>query len=198
MGKFNREQYKSGQHALTKEQVNKLLLSFSNLQDKAMVALAIAIGLRREDLVSIKRNDYKYNPETDRGTITYYERKKKRTRTVFIPSPETVQLLNMHLNSCRKNEWLFPSPLATETFKDAHVSSRHAYDVLNDRLDICKIERRPFHALRATCYKLAKARKWSPREAAELLGDSLRVAEEHYAAPSVDDMQKAAEEKPLF
>jgi hypothetical protein len=35
---------------------------------------------------------------------------------------------------------LFPSPLATETFKNAHVSSRHAYDVLNDRLDICKIE----------------------------------------------------------
>jgi integrase len=58
MGRFSKEQYKSGQHALTEKQVKDLLLSFNNLQDKAMIALAISIGLRREDLVNVKRNDY--------------------------------------------------------------------------------------------------------------------------------------------
>ena len=115
MGRFNREQYKSGQHALTGKQVKELLLTFSNLQDKAMIALAVSTGLRREDLVNLKRKDF--NPKE--GTITYFEHKKKRTRTVFIPSPETIQLLNMHLQSCRKNEWLFPSPKVTGIYKNA-------------------------------------------------------------------------------
>ena len=60
-----------------------------------MIALAVSTGLRREDLVSLNRKDF--NPKE--GTITYYEHKKKRTRTVFIPSPEAIQLLNMHIQS---------------------------------------------------------------------------------------------------
>jgi hypothetical protein len=36
------------------------------------------------------------------------------------------------------------------------------------------------------------------RKAAELLGDTLRVAENHYNAPSRREMEEIAEEKPLF
>jgi len=194
MGKYNREQYKSGQHALTAKQVKELLLTFSNLQEKALIALAVSTGLRREDLVSLNRKDF--NPKE--GTITYYEHKKKRTRTVFIPSPETIQLLNMHISSCRKSEWLFPSPKVAGKFKNAHISSRQVYDVLNEHLVAAGIETRPFHALRASAYKICKEAGWSPRVAAELLGDSLQVAETHYGAPSVGEMKDAAKMKPLF
>lgn len=194
MGRFSKEQYKSGQHALTAKQVKELLLSFSNLQDKALIALAVSIGLRREDLVSIKKNDY----DPKRGTITYYENKKKRTRTVYIPSQETIQLLNMHISSCRKSEWLFPSPKETGKYKNAHVSSRHVYDILNEHLESIGLDKRPFHSLRATCYKMCQEAGWTQRKAAELIGDSLMVAETHYNAPSDEEMKDIAKEKPLF
>jgi len=194
MGRFSKEQYKSGQHALTTKNVKDLLLSFDSIQDKALIALTISIGLRREDLVNVRRNDY----DAVKGTLTYYEHKKKRTRTVYIPSPETTQLLNMHLTSCRKSDWLFPSPKVTGIFKNAHISSRHCYDIFNEHLDSIGLSRRPFHSLRATCYKLCQERGWSPRKAAEMLGDSLHVAEEHYNAPSTEEMQEIAREKPLF
>lgn len=193
MSRFSKEQYKSGQHALTGSQVEKLLLSFDNLQDKAMIALAITIGLRREDLVNTKKNDY--NPEN--RSITYYEQKKKRTRTVYIPNPETIQLLNMHITSCRKSDWLFPSPKQTGKYKNAHISSRQVYDTLNEHLVKVGLETRPFHSLRATCYKLLKDMKWTPREACEMLGDSLAVAEIHYGAPSDSEMLKLSIEKPM-
>jgi integrase len=194
MGNYSREEYKSGQHALDEKQVRSLLLSFDNIQDKAMVALAITMGLRREDLVNVKRKDY----DAQNKKLTYFEMKKKRTRTMRIPSQETVQLLNMHLRTCRSSQWLFPSPKETGRYKNAHVSSRHVYDVYNEHLDIIGIERRPFHSLRATCYKLAQAKGWSMRKAAELLGDTLRVAETHYNAPSRREMEEIAEEKPLL
>lgn len=190
---FSREQYKSGQHALTPSQVKKLLLSFSDIQDKSIIALAVSTGLRREDLVQIRKNDF----DSIRGTITYFEHKKKRTRTVFIPSQEAIQLLNMHLKTCKKSDWLFPSPKSGK-FEGSHISGRHIYDIFNEHLELIKLDKRPFHSLRATCYKLCQERGWSQRKAAELLGDSLRVAEEHYNAPSVEEMQDIAKEKPLF
>ena len=159
-----------------------------------MIALAVAIGLRCEDLVNIKKKDY----DPQKKTITYFEMKKKRTRTIWIPSQETVQLLNMHIKTCRNSQWLFPSPKETGIYKNSHVSSRHIYDIFNEHLDIAGIDRRPFHSLRAYCYKLAQAKGWSMRIAAELLGDTLRVAENHYNAPSRREMEEIAEEKPLF
>jgi len=56
MSRYSKEQYKSGQHALTPEEVEVLLLTFDNIQDKALIALAVTLGLRREDLVNIKSN----------------------------------------------------------------------------------------------------------------------------------------------
>jgi len=194
MGNYSREEYKSGQHALDEKQVRSLLLSFDNIQDKAMVALAITMGLRREDLVNVKRKDY----DAQNKKLTYFEMKKKRTRALKIPSLETVQLLNMHLKSCRNSQWLFPSPKQGGRYKNAHISSRHVYDIFNEHLDMIGVERRPFHALRATCYKLAQSKGWSVRKACELIGDSMRVAENHYNAPSRAEMDAIAEELPLL
>jgi integrase len=152
MSRYSREQYKSGQHALSPEEVEALLLKFDNIQDKAMIALAIHAGIRREDLVNIKAVDF----DEKEGSVTFLEHKKKKTRTVYIPSEEVVQLIKMHLNTCRRSDWLFPSPRTTQYFKNKHVSGRHAYDVFNEHLDKAKITRRPFHSLRATCYKQHK------------------------------------------
>ena len=69
---------------------------------------------------------------------------------------------------------------------------------MNEHLVAAGIDTRPFHALRASAYKICKEAGWSPRMAAELLGDSLQVAETHYGAPSVGEMKEAAKMKPLF
>lgn len=194
MGRYNREQYKSGQHALTLDEVKRLLLQFDNLQDKAMIALTLSTGLRREDVVNVLSNNF----DPVEGTLTFYEHKKKKMRTVYIPSPETIQLINMHMKSSRQSQWMFPSPRTTPFFKNKHVSSRHAYNVFNLHLEKAGINKRPFHAMRATAYKIAQAAGWTPRMAAELLGDSTQVAELHYGAPSVGEMQTAAKTKPFF
>lgn len=43
-----------------------------------------------------------------------------------------------------------------------------------------------------------QARGWTPRMAAELLGDSMQVDEMHYDAPSMGEMQAITSEKPFF
>ncbi len=191
---INQTPYKTGRDALTHGQVKELLASFDSLEEKALIHLVITAGLRRIDVVNIKRNDFE--PET--GKLRYYEHKKRRTRQIKIPSPEAIQTITMHLNSCRKSEWLFPSPLKGKQYKDAHISDRHAYDIFNEHLDRLKIRRRPFHSLRATCIKLCEKAGWKAEETAELVGDTVRVIQEHYCTPSEEQMGDLAKEKPIL
>jgi integrase len=186
--------YKTGRDALTLKQVQDLLSSFDSISEKALIYLVIATGLRRIDIVNIKRNDF--NPDT--GRLKYYEHKKRRTRDITIPSNEAIHTLRMHITSCRKSEWLFPSPLQGKMYKDAHISDRQAYDIFNEHLDRIKIHRRPFHSLRATCIKMCEAAGWKPEETAELVGDTVRVIQEHYQTPSEEQMDEIARRKPII
>jgi integrase len=139
---MSKERYRTGRDSLTTAQVASLLEAFSRPWEKALIHLAIAAGLRRTDLVALKRNDF--YPDT--GRLTYYEKKKRRTRSITIPSPAAIQDLKMHLNTSRKSEWMFPSPLNGPTFKKSHISDRQAYDLFNEHLDQIGIRRRPFPA----------------------------------------------------
>ena len=184
--------YKTGRDALTSREVEKLLESFDSIQEKAFIQLAISCGLRRNDVVCITKNDF--NPST--GELTYFEHKKNRTRKIKIPSTSTIHTLRLHLTSCKKSKWLFPSPKNTKV--DSHVSDRHIYDVFNEHLDMIKIKRRPFHALRATCIKLCEQAGWKDTETAELTGDTVRVIQEHYKTPSQSQMEELAETKQIL
>lgn len=186
--------YKTGRDALTPKQVQGLLSSFDSISEKALIHLVIATGLRRIDVVNLIRNDF--NPDT--GELLYYEHKKQRTRKIIIPSKEAIQSIKMHLTACRKSDWLFPSPLQGKQFKDKHISDRQAYDIFNEHLDKIKVPRRPFHSLRATCIKLCEAAGWKPEETAELVGDTVRVIQEHYQTPSEEQMGELARSKPIL
>lgn len=184
---------RSGTLALTEGNIEKLLLSIGNIRDKVLISLAIAIGLRREDIVAIHKKDV----DLKNLMITYYEKKKKRTRTVPI-SPALGNLIEMYLHTLNaKNLWLFPSPKKGKYAK-AHMSGRQAYDIFNEALDKMGAKRRPFHALRATCVKLAQKRGWKIEEVMELTGDSYRTIALHYATPSQDEMRKVATEKAIL
>lgn len=181
----------SGEKALTASQVEKLLGVIDSIPDMAIFSLAIATGIRREDVVNIKRHDF--NPVE--ATITFYEEKKNITRTVFIPD-RTLQHLKMYMNSAGKtsSEWLFPSPYDEK----AHISGRHIYRRLNNYLTKADLPQRPFHALRATCYKLLQEKGWKAEDAARYIGDSVKVAMEHYGTPSQEEIRAMVKGMPAL
>ena len=219
---------RSGDFALSEDEVHKLLNSFDNIHEKAIFALATVTGIRRNDLVSIKRRDF----DSNNGIITFFEHKKGAYHSIRIPSRNTISMLNEHLASCKASEWLFPSPRKSREFKNSHISGRHVFDLFNEHLVLAGLKERPLHSLRATCLQLSLAKGWNFMCGIKLLNihadtaddnydrrdcrptkedmknaaldmsfdydDSMRVAENHYNAPSRREMEEIAEEKPLF
>jgi len=76
------------------------------------------------------------------------------------------------------------------SFKD-----RQAYNRFQRVCQIAGIEKRPFHALRATAIKFMQAAGWRPEEVAEIIGDTLRTIQEHYVTPSRSELAERAREK---
>jgi len=89
---------------------------------------------------------------------------------------------------------LFPSPYNHKK----HISGRQIYSRFQKYLNAAGIESKPFHALRATCIKLCQRRGWSVEQAAKLLGDTIRVVQEHYTTPSNEELKQVARERPII
>ncbi len=181
----------SGQFALTADEVGRLLGAIDDGRDLALLSLAIATGTRREDLVAIPVSGY----DRPHGTVQFYEAKKRRTRTVPL-DPGAARRLDIYLGSRpRSSRWLFPSD---RTRSRGHLSGRKAYSVLQHWLEAAGLPRRPFHSLRATCYKLCKARGWSVEQSAALIGDTIRVAMEFYGVATPGELQETMRQRPLL
>jgi integrase len=189
-----RDRYKTGEKALTPEQVERLLNIVDNLRDEALLTLAICTGIRRDDLVRIRSIDVKLDMvNLSEGEVTYFEKKKgDKMRTIAIPS-RCVRVLAKWLRF-NESRWLFPSEFGNRE----HLSSRTAYNILQRHLKRAGLPSVPFHALRATAYKLARSKGWSVEEAAALIGDTVEVAQEHYGTPSKEEIKKLSLEKPLI
>jgi integrase len=174
-----RESYRTGQKAFTKKEFKKLLSKVGVLDDEILILLAVNTGMRRKDITSIENK----NINLKNRSITYYEHKKRRTRTIFVNS-EMARKLEIYFNTLPKNQELLFS------FKD-----RTAYNRLNKYCRLAGIQERPFHALRATCVKFCQQAGWTLAEVAELTGDSIRVIQEHYETPSIEEMRETTENK---
>lgn len=187
------QKYRVGRDALTPRQIEKLLNSFDRISDKALIELAIATGIRRNDIVAIKLADV--NLET--GRLRFQENKKNRIWEIRIPSQRAISTLRQHINASRQSTWLFPSPKLGK-FEKSHISDRQAYDILNEGLSRCKLQGIPFHALRATCVKQCLNAGWSWEAISELTGDLISTLQYHYATPSQGEMDLLAKEKPIL
>ena len=180
----------AGSVALTPDEVRRLLAPIDRLEDRALLELAVTTGIRREDLVAIPLEGL----DLDSGMLTFYEAKKRRTRRLPLDGTALVTLRSYVRTLPRGERWLFPSP----RLKGRHETGRLAWNVLNRWLDVAGLPRRPFHALRATAYKLAKARGWSVEQAAALLGDTIRVAMEFYGVATPGELRETVRERPLL
>jgi integrase len=174
-----REPYRTGQKSLTKKEFEKLMAKIGVLEDEILILLGVNTGMRRRDITSVEIS----NLNLKEKSITYYENKKRRMRTIFINS-EMARKLEIYLNTLpKKQKKLFG------------FGDRTAYNRLNKYCVLAGIPKRPFHALRATCIKFCQSAGWSPAEVSELTGDTIRTIQEHYETPSIAEMQEAAEIK---
>lgn len=178
---------RTGQFAITETEWNDVLAKIPHLEDEALIRLAVATGMRREDIIRVELSGV----NLDRGEVTFYESKKRRPWSAYI-GPDTTKTLAQHIHTLPpESKWLFPSPRKP---KD-HISSRHAYDVWNEALHRAGISSRPFHAARSTCIKLLQKKGWSIEQVMRQTGDTFRVIKEHYDVPTEEEMKDAAQLK---
>lgn len=186
------ESYRTGEHALTEEQVQRLLAAVEDFTELVFLKLAISTGIRRGDIVAIKWKEV----DLENRRIQFYERKKDRIKDVYISQAMAQDL--KRLQRIQDGEYyVFPGRSEVKYGK-GHLSSRSAYDVLQRNLKAAGIEGRPFHALRATCIKLCQRKGWSEAQTAKHVGDTVRVIQEHYSTPSSGEMLQAADEKSIL
>ena len=160
-------------------ELKRLLAACSDMGDYIMILLASRYGFRREDVVKIRVK----NVDLDHSTLTYYEQKKKRDRTIPI-EPDVVQKLKMYIGTFQKGrEYLLP-------FQDGSTAWRH----LQDLCAVAKIPvpqgrtGRPFHALRGTCVKQRQGMGWTIHECAALIGDEPDTVSNHYATVTPSEL----------
>lgn len=177
-GAYLENSYRTGEHSLTRKEYEKLLAACSSVENELMLKVAVGLGLRRYDLTHVMIADINL-PEME---MSYHEKKKgNRIRTVFL-SPRLIQIIVKYLKTIPKTQK-----------KLFAFSDKTAYNRLQKLCDIALIPRRPFHALRATCIKFHQAAGWRDEETAELVGDTIRVIQEHYATPSRSEMREATD-----
>ena len=188
MRKPKSERYKTGEKAITIEQVQALLsLKDIPLLEEGLLRLAINGGLRREDIVNVRQADVK---EAE-NLVVFNEAKKRRTWQVYV-SDDTMKTLSQ-IKRQVPSLWMFPAANPKR-----HLSSKTAYNILQRNLAKIGVESRPFHALRATCIKLCQRAGWSPEQTSRHVGDTIRVIQEHYSTPSLEEMKDVVKQKPLI
>ena len=177
-------------YALSHNQYMKLMLACKTTSETCLIGLAIELGLRRDDLVSIEVA----NIDIDHKWLTFYEKKKDRIRRLPIPDQQVADIVR-HLNTFKKRpKFLFPSRRADS--KSGHISGMEAWRTLQDLCLAADIpappgrKDRPFHSLRGTCYKLKQNRdKWSVEQAAAWLGDAPETAMKHYGKTTDSELE---------
>jgi integrase len=199
---YQSRRYRTGKDALTEKEVNLIFQKVEKLEEESLISLAIASGIRREDIVAIEKKnieiDETYIPEGQGHLlkIIFWEQKRKRYWTTYVggrAAQSIIQLMNVQKKNKIRARWLFISPHD----KNKHLSGRTAYNILQKLLKRAGLRPRPFHALRATCMKMCQKKGWSIEQTMELTGDSWRTVQEHYLTPTEDEMKETATKKRL-
>jgi integrase len=188
--KLKSDKYKSGEKALTHKEYDTLIDSIADLEDELLIKLAVATGLRREDICNVLVS----NIDLENNTLIFFESKKNITRPIFL-SDSIVTLIRKYLKTIPQGGYKRKYKKQIVAGFLFSIQGRSAYRHFNYWCKIAGIDERPFHALRATCIKFAHDAHWSDEQISKLTGDKISTIQEHYMTPSNDEMRQAAKEK---
>jgi integrase len=184
-----REKYRTGEKALTFEESQRFLAVIDDVLHEGLFKLAVWGGLRREDVVNVKKADLNEQEKM----LSFYERKKRKIHTIFL-SQDVLNALVKLKKLYPKEEYMFHGR-SEKKYNTGHLSSRQAYNVFQYYLDRLGLEHRPFHALRSTCIKNCQHMGWAIEKTANHVDDTIRTIQEHYMTPSMAEMKQIASEK---
>ncbi len=164
---------KKMKESLTFSEVQQLIDVCETLEEKALIEIAVATGIRRSDIVKIEINRI----DLQNHKIVFWEEKKDRLWMVSLP-PELVQILKMYIRSLpRDQRYIF------------QFSGRTAYNKLQMVLMRTNIRKHiPFHALRRTYIRLSKSMGRDTSFVMDQTGDTARVILEEYEGYTTDEM----------
>ncbi len=188
MRKLQSEKYRSGEKALTKPEYEKVLSVTTDLQDELLIRMAVATGLRREDLCKIEVANINLQDKT----LLFHEAKKDRRDKAtgnIVEKWRTIELQPIVIVTIQKFWKTLPKEQQKRRYLFDFVG-RTAYRHFNHWCEVAGIPQRPFHSLRATCIKFAHANGWTDEQIAKLTGDKISTIQEHYMTPSVDEMRE--------
>jgi integrase len=186
-----RTPHRIGEVSFTDAEIDLLTAKAETLEEELMLALELALALRREDAAGVLVE----NIDLPGSRLTYVEHKKhvkkkeggrivdkgSRIRTVFI-GPRLRQAIVKYLNATgKKKSRLFG------------CTGKTLYNWLQSMCDRAKIPHRKFHAFRATSIKRHLKAGWTIAQVCALTFDSPRVIETYYTVPSLDEMRELTE-----
>jgi len=191
--KKTKQPYKTGEKALTKKEAEAVIMAATSYEDKLLVLMGFTYGPRRDDLVRTKIQDI----DIAAGTLSYLE-KKKGDRIKTIPLSDRLKHeLDLYIKAHTVPGQVYLFPPRQKTHNCGHMSSRTAYNIFNDLCKKVGIPTPiPIHAMRSTCIKIKQAEGWTIEQTAALIGDTVATVQEHYATPSMGDLQKIMKERP--
>lgn len=93
---------------LTADEITALLAALRSHRDDAMIRLALSVGLRVSEVITLTQSDIDW----ERGTIRVWDEKKDAMREVT-PDSRTLTILRMYVTSIGQRRDLFP--ISTKT-----------------------------------------------------------------------------------
>jgi len=185
---------RSGELALSEEQVRQVLNATERQRDYHLLKLAVLTGMRRSDVVRVKWD----NIDFDSNMVTYKEKKKGDTpHQAYLPNSYIGELHRFEGTDETNNIYVIDGG-CDKKYGQGHMSNRHAWNIFEAACKKAAVEPRKFHALRSTCIKLCQKRGWSMEATAEHVNDQIETVKRHYLAPSREEMREYAEENPII
>ncbi len=179
------DRYTSRKKALTRGEYEKLTSAITDPQDELLIKMAVATGLRREDLCDIEINNVNLKDKT----LTFHEAKKNKWRNIDLPDSIVTMIEKFHDAPDKKDQ------VRREKLFD--FCGRTAYRHFNHWCAVAGIPQRPFHSLRATCINFAHDAGWTDEQISRLTGDKIATIQEQYRTPDENEMREVVRQKPI-
>ena len=101
---------------LSKEEIQKIILSCNNIKHKCILSLVYSAGLRRSELINLKLTDI----HSDRGLVRIESAKGQKDRYSLLSS-SLLKLLRAYYMRYRPQYWLFEGQSPGQPYSDSNI-----------------------------------------------------------------------------